>query len=134
MYSYLYYIIFWAIGLVFTIPVLFVGVIYIFMSNKPQKKNEFTIKVMLEIIKSAKTKEAFTAALKQFKNKYHSLNNEKNIDVWLECIKQLAHSTYWDTDAIAKFGQELEDANPTNAKKISVAIATVLKTKEQKST
>ena len=55
MYSYLYYIIFWAIGLVFTIPVIFVGVIYIFMSNMPQNKNEFTIIVMLEFIKGAKT-------------------------------------------------------------------------------
>ena len=129
MYSYLFYVIMWAICLILTIPVLIVGVIYIFMSNKPVVKNEFTIKTMLGIIKAAKDKAQFDAALSQFKSKYKVFTDEANVETWLNCIKDLAHSTHWDTDAIAKFGQELEDSNPEQAKKVSLAIATVLKTK-----
>lgn len=132
MYSYLYYVILWVSGLVLSIPVIFVGVIYIFMSNKPKKNKEFTIKDMLAMIKGAKNENDFKSALIHFKSKYKVFNDDKNTETWLNCIKDLAHFTYWDTDAIAKFGQELEDANPANAKKVSIAIATVLKTKEQK--
>lgn len=132
MYSYLFYVIMWAVCFILIIPVLIVGVIYVLMSNKPPKKVENTMDIMFNIIKGAQTKTAFTAALEQFKGKYGVLSDEKNFDLWIKCIKELAHSAHWDTDAIAKFGQELEDKNTTHAKKISVAIATVLKTKEQK--
>lgn len=132
MYSYLFYLILWGAAFVFIIPVIIVGVIYIFMSNKTKKTKEFTIKDMLAMIKAAKNETDFKSALTHFKSKYKVFNDEKNTEYWLNCIKDLAHFTYWDTDAIAKFGQELEDANPANAKKVSIAIATVLKTKEQK--
>ena len=132
MYSYLFYVIMWAVCFILIIPVLIVGVIYVLMSNKPPKKIENTMEIMFNIIKGAQTKTAFTAALEQFRGKYGVLSDEKNFDLWIRCIKELAHSTHWDTDAIAKFGQELEDKNTTHAKKISVAIATVLKTKDQK--
>ena len=132
MYLYLFYIISWSIALVLVLPVLIVGIIYVFMSNKPQKKDKFTIKTMLETIKSAKSKDDFNKVLSQFKNKYKVFNDEKEFNTWINCIKELAHSNNWDTDSIAKFGQELEDANQEHAKKISVAIATVLKTKENK--
>ncbi len=132
MYSYLFYVIMWAVCFVLVIPVLIVGVIYVLLSNKPPKQVESTLQIMFNIIKGAQTKVAFSAALEQFKGKYGVLNDEKNFELWLQCIKELARSTHWDTDAIAKFGQELEDKNTTHAKKISTAIATVLKTKEQK--
>ncbi|RDU64231.1 hypothetical protein CQA53_07855 [Helicobacter didelphidarum] len=132
MYSYFFYLILWAICFIMVLPVLIVGVLYIFMSNKPVKKEEFTIEIMLSIIKGAKTKQAFEAALTQFKSKYKVFDDDKHFDTWINCIKELAHSTNWDTDAVAKFGQELEDANTAHAKKISIAIATVLKTKDQK--
>lgn len=132
MYSHLFYIIMWAVCFVLVIPVLIVGVIYVFMSNKPPKKVENTMQIMFNIIKGAQTKAAFTASLEQFKGKYGVLADEKNFDLWIQCIKKLANSTHWDTDAIAKFGQELEDKNAAHAKKIAVAIATVLKTKDQK--
>lgn len=132
MYSYLFYVIMWAVCFVLIIPVLIVGVIYVIMSNKPPKKVEDTMEIMLSIIKGVKTKVAFTSALEQFRNKYGVLADEKQFDVWIQCIKELAHSTHWDTDAIAKFGQDLEDKNTAHAKKISVAIATVLKNKDQK--
>lgn len=132
MYSYLFYVIMWAVCFILIIPVLIVGVIYVLMSNKPPKKVENTMDIMFNIIKGAQTKTAFTAALEQFKGKYGVLSDEKNFDLWIKCIKELAHSAHWDTDAIAKFGQELEDKNTNHAKKISVAIATVLKTKDQK--
>lgn len=90
------------------------------------------MQIMLSIIKGAQTKTAFTASLGQFKGKYSVLPNEKDFDIWIQCIKELANSTHWDTDAIAKFGQELEDKNAAHAKKIAVAIATALKTKDQK--
>lgn len=132
MYSYLFYVIMWAVCFVLIIPVLIVGVIYVIISNKPPKKVEETMEIMFNIIKGAKTKVAFTAALEQFKNKYGVLSDEKQFDLWIQCIKELAHSAHWDTDAIAKFGQDLEDRNTAHAKKIAVAIATVLKNKEQK--
>lgn len=132
MYSYLFYIIMWVVCFVLVIPVLIVGVIYVIMSNKSPKKIENTMQNMFNIIKGAQTKAAFISALEKFKNKYSVLSDENSFDVWIQCIKELANSTHWDTDAIAKFGQELEDKNVAHAKKISVAIATVLKTKEQK--
>ncbi len=132
MYSYIFYMIIWSVCFIMIIPVIFVGIIYVFMSNKTPKKTEDTLKIMYEIIKGAKTKQAFMASIEQFKKKYGVVTDEGQLDLWLQCIKELAHSTNWDTDAIAKFGQEMEDKNPTYAKKVSVAIATVLKTKEQK--
>lgn len=130
MYSYLFYLIMWAVCFILVIPVLIVGVIYVLMSNKaPKKTIENTMEMMFNIIKGAQTKAAFTSALEQFKGKYGVLADEKSIDLWIKCIKELANSSHWDTDAVAKFGQELEDKNAVHAKKISVAIATVLKTK-----
>ena len=130
MYSYLFYVILWTLSFIMVIPILIVGTIYILMSDKRPKSKELTIKVMLDIIKKAKTQEAFAAALQQFKDKYKVFNDEKNLDTWISCIQQISHSSFLDTDKIAKFGQELEDANPANAKKVSVAVATVLKTRE----
>lgn len=132
MYLYLYYIIMWAVCFILVVPVLIVGVIYVFMSNKSPKKPKSTLPIMLQIIKGAKTEQAFKTALQQFKSKYFVLPNDKDLDMWLSCIKELGVSTYWDTDAVAKFGQELEDSNPNNAKKVSIAVATALKTKEKK--
>lgn len=129
MYSYLFYLIMWVVCFILVIPVLIVGVIYVLMSNKAPKKIENTMEMMFNIIKGAQTKAAFTSALEQFKGRYGVLADEKSIDLWIKCIKELANSSHWDTDAVAKFGQELEDKNAVHAKKISVAIATVLKTK-----
>lgn len=129
MYSYLFYLIMWVVCFILVIPVLIVGVIYVLMSNKAPKKIENTMEMMFNIIKGAQTKAAFTSALEQFKGRYGVLADEKSIDLWIKCIRELANSSYWDTDAVAKFGQELEDKNAVHAKKISVAIATVLKTK-----
>ena len=56
MYSHLFYIIMWAVCFVLVIPVLIVGVIYVFMSNKPPKKVENTMQIMFNIIKGAQTK------------------------------------------------------------------------------
>ena len=80
MYSHLFYIIMWAVCFVLVIPVLIVGVIYVFMSNKPPKKVENTMQIMFNIIKGAQTKAAFTASLEQFKGKYGVLADEKNFD------------------------------------------------------
>lgn len=132
MYLLDFYIVIWGVSLVCVVPVLIVGAIYILVSNKPANKNEFTLENMLAMIKAAKTKEAFTSALMHFKNKYKVLKEQDKLDAWMNCVKELASASYLDTDAIAKFGQELEDANTANAKAISVAIATVLKTKENK--
>ncbi len=132
MYSYLFYTIIWSVCFILVVPVMIVGIIYVFMSNKTPKKSEDTLKIMYEIIKGAKTKQAFSASLEQFKKKYGVITDESKIDLWIQCVKELAKSTHWDTDAIAKFGQELEDKNTAQAKKISVAISTVLKTKDQK--
>lgn len=124
----------WAVCFILVVPVMIVGVIYVFMSNKPSsaQNTENALQVMHSIIKGVQTKQAFNAALEQFRGKHKVLNNEKELDVWISCVKDLANSTHWDTDAIAKFGQELEDANVAHSKKIAIAIATALKTKEQK--
>ncbi|RDU71326.1 hypothetical protein CQA66_06545 [Helicobacter aurati] len=133
MYLLEFYLLFWGISFICVIPTLIVGAIYIIISNKPAtNKEEFTIDTMLGIIKNIQNKEAFNAALNQFKSKYKVFNDQKKFDTWINCIKELTNTSYWDTDAIAKFGQELEDANSAHAKNISVAIATVLKTKEKK--
>lgn len=132
MYLYMFYVVLWVLSFIAIIPVLIVGVIYIFMSDKPSQTKEFTIKVMLDIIKGVKTQEAFNAAMQQFKGKYKVFNDQKNIDTWINCIQQLASSSFIDTDSVARFRQELEDANPDSAKKISVAVGTALKNRENK--
>lgn len=131
MYMVDFYLILWGIAFACVVPTLMIGVVYILVSNRETPRHDFTVNDMLNVIKGAKSKDAFTSALNQFKSKFKVLD-QKKFDVWISCVKELANSSHWDTDSIAKFGQELEDANSAQAKNISIAIATVLKTKEKK--
>lgn len=129
MYSNEFFIIFWVVGLLILLPFFLVWAVYSIISMTTSKERVLTIEDMLKEIQKADSKNSFEKKVEKFKKKYITFTDKKD-DIWFECVKLIAGSTFWDTDSIAKFGQHLEDSNKEKAKKISIVISSALKMKE----
>lgn len=131
MYDFKYYAVFLGISLTFIIPVFLFGVIFVILSTKSKPKKQMSIDDLYSMISSMGTKEEFTSNLALFKSKYKvAPSNDKSYKVWLNCIKGLAKDSFWETDAVVSFRQELEGLNAAKAKEISNAISSALKAKK----
>ncbi|PAF51688.1 hypothetical protein BKH43_00140 [Helicobacter sp. 13S00401-1] len=129
MYGAGFYFTSWLISAFMLIPVIIFGIVYyIFLGGAPAPKEQ-TIKDFCLLTASIHSKEDLESLLSEFRKKY-TRYDEHHIDVWLESVTNLAKSHYWDTDAVALFGQELENKNLSHKKVIANTISAALKMKE----
>ncbi|PAF45773.1 hypothetical protein [Helicobacter sp. 11S02629-2] len=129
MYGAYFYFTSWLISAFMLIPVIIFGIVYYAFLSSSSTPKEQTLKDFHEVSGGIHSKEDLESLLSVFRSKYVRYD-EHHIDLWLESVTSLAKSPYWDTDAVALFGQELENKNPGHKKVIANTISAALKMKE----
>lgn len=130
MYNIYYYVIFWIISFALILPIIIFGVIYSSIANKSKKINVRTINDVFSDIKKIKSRAQLQSLLSEFKNK-HKIITDAKTDIWFESVKHFVYCTHWETDAIASFSTELENANPSSSKRIANTVSGALKVRDK---
>lgn len=131
MYNIWFYVFFWLVAIMFALPIIFVGFLWLFM-QRPAKTEKLTLQAIQMILNTIKTKEDFDIFLRKFLKNFITLPaSESDSKVWLALVEKMAYSKFLDIDEVAQFGQELENANTNAQKEIANAISAVLKNRKK---
>lgn len=131
MYDIWFYVFFWLVGLLFALPIMFIGFVWLFM-QRPATNEKLTLQAIQVILNAIKTKEDFQIFLRKFLKNFIVLPSDENdCKVWFALVEKMAYSKFLDIDEVAQFGQELENANVESQKEIANTISMVLKTRKK---
>lgn len=131
MYDIWFYVFFWLVAILFALPIVFVGFVWLFM-QRPPISEKLTLQTIQVILNTIKNKEDFEIFLRKFLKNFITLPvDESDRKVWFALIEKMAYSKFIDIDEVAQFGQELENANVESQKEIANTISMVLKTRKK---
>lgn len=131
MYDIWFYVFFWFIGLLFALPIVFIGFVWLFM-QRPTINEKLTLQAIQMILNTIKTKEDFEIFLRKFLKNFITLPSDENDrKVWFALVEKMAYSKFLDIDEVAQFGQELENTNVESQKEIANTISMVLKNRKK---
>lgn len=131
MYDIWFYVFFWLVGILFALPIVFIGFVWLFL-QRPATNEKLTLQTIQLILNTIKTKEDFQIFLRKFLKNFIALPSDENDrKVWFALVEKMAYSKLLDIDEVAQFGQELENANAENQKEIANTISMVLKTRKK---
>lgn len=131
MYDIWFYVFFWLVGILFALPIVFIGFVWLFL-QRPATNEKLTLQTIQLILNTIKTKEDFQIFLRKFLKNFITLPSDENDrKVWFALVEKMAYSKLLDIDEVAQFGQELENANAENQKEIANTISMVLKTRKK---
>lgn len=131
MYDIWFYVFFWFIGLLFALPIIFIGFVWLFM-QRPTINEKLTLQAIQMILNTIKTKEDFEIFLRKFLKNFITLPSDENDrKVWFALVEKMAYSKFLDIDEVAQFGQELENTNVESQKEIANTISMVLKNRKK---
>lgn len=131
MYDIWFYVFFWLVAILFALPIVFIGFVWLFM-QRPVTNEKLTLQTIQVILNTIKTKEDFQIFLRKFLKNFITLPSDENDrKVWFALVEKMAYSKLLDIDEVAEFGQELENANAESQKEIANTISMVLKTRKK---
>lgn len=131
MYDIWFYVFFWLVAILFALPIVFIGFVWLFM-QRPVTNEKLTLQTIQVILNTIKTKEDFQIFLRKFLKNFITLPSDENDrKVWFALVEKMAYSKLLDIDEVAQFGQELENANAESQKEIANTISMVLKTRKK---
>lgn len=131
MYDIWFYVFFWLVAILFALPIVFIGFVWLFM-QRPATNEKLTLQTIQVILNTIKTKEDFQIFLRKFLKNFITLPSDENDrKVWFALVEKMAYSKLLDIDEVAQFGQELENANTESQKEIANTISMVLKTRKK---
>lgn len=131
MYDIWFYVFFWLVAILFALPIVFIGFVWLFM-QRPATNEKLTLQTIQVILNTIKTKEDFQIFLRKFLKNFITLPSDENDrKVWFALVEKMAYSKLLDIDEVAQFGQELENANAESQKEIANTISMVLKTRKK---
>lgn len=131
MYDIWFYAFFWLVAILFALPIVFIGFVWLFM-QRPATNEKLTLQTIQVILNTIKTKEDFQIFLRKFLKNFITLPSDENDrKVWFALVEKMAYSKLLDIDEVAQFGQELENANAESQKEIANTISMVLKTRKK---
>lgn len=131
MYDIWFYVFFWLVAILFALPIVFIGFVWLFM-QRPATNEKLTLQTIQVILNTIKTKEDFQIFLRKFLKNFITLPSDENDrKVWFALVEKMAYSKLLDIDEVAEFGQELENANAESQKEIANTISMVLKTRKK---
>lgn len=131
MYDVWFYVFFWLVAVLFALPIVFIGFVWLFM-QRPALDQKLTLQTIQVILNTIKTKEDFDIFLRKFLKNFITLpSDESDRKVWFALVEKMAYSKLLDIDEVAQFGQELENANAESQKEIANTISMVLKTRKK---
>lgn len=131
MYDIWFYVFFWLVAILFALPIVFIGFVWLFM-QRPATNEKLTLQTIQVILNTIKTKEDFQIFLRKFLKNFITLPSDENDrKVWFALVEKMAYSKLLDIDEVVEFGQELENANAESQKEIANTISMVLKTRKK---
>lgn len=131
MYDIWFYVFFWLVAILFALPIVFIGFVWLFL-QRPATNEKLTLQTIQVILNTIKTKEDFQIFLRKFLKNFITLPPDENDrKVWFALVEKMAYSKLLDIDEVAQFGQELENANAESQKEIANTISMVLKTRKK---
>lgn len=131
MYDIWFYVFFWLVAILFALPIIFIGFVWLFI-QRPATNEKLTLQTIQVILNTIKTKEDFQIFLRKFLKNFITLPSDENDrKVWFALVEKMAYSKLLDIDEVAQFGQELENANAESQKEIANTISMVLKTRKK---
>lgn len=131
MYNLYFYLIFFVIGIILSVPVVVFSIVFLWL-NAPKKIVKPTLSSVVKKSKEAKkledVKRTYELFLKYF---LESPSDEVVFKEWLEVVAELASNAYASVEMIAELKDKLEAANQGTKKEIGSIIANILKTKKK---
>ncbi|PAF48731.1 hypothetical protein BKH41_05565 [Helicobacter sp. 12S02232-10] len=132
MYDIWFFIFFWVVAVLFALPIIAMGFVWVMLQKSPSPPKPITLKDIENLLAGIKNKGDLEGILEKFLKNFKIPPSDKaDLKHWLDIVGKIASSEHFEIDYVAKFGQDLEEANEEIGQEIANTVGLALKNRKK---